>query len=47
MLRPLTANAIDVPVEWTSGTDIGALSNSFSRIEFRLRNAKVYSFWVE
>jgi len=34
-------------VEWTSGADISTLSNSFSRIEFRLRNAKLYSFWIE
>ncbi len=44
---PLTGDSINMPVEWKSRADVAALSNSFSRIEFQLRNAKVYSFWIE
>ncbi len=45
--KPLTGDSIDMTVAWESGEDISKLSGSFARIEFQLRNAKIYSFWIE
>ena len=44
---PLTGDSIDMTASWNSGEDISKLSGSFSRLEFKLRNAKIYSFWME
>ena len=44
---PLTGNKIDIPVAWKHGADVSTLSGSLPRIEFQLRNAKLYSFWFE
>jgi len=45
--KPVTDNGIDIPVSWKGGSDISALSNSDVRIEFKLKNAKLYAFWIE
>lgn len=45
--KPLTGDSINMQVEWEAGRDISALSESFLRIEFQLRNAKIYAFWFE
>ena len=44
---PVHGDAIDIPVRWQGGSDISALSNTDVRIEFRLRRAKLYAFWIE
>ncbi|MAG34917.1 MAG: hypothetical protein CL878_01495 [Dehalococcoidia bacterium] len=44
--EPITADSIDIPVEWKDGRDMRALANSDVRLDFRLRNAKLYSFWI-
>ena len=44
---PLTGDAVDMSVTWKAGADASSLSHSLTRIEFRLRNAKLYSFWIK
>ena len=45
--NPVRADAIDIPVRWTHGSDIEAFDDSDVRIAFSLRNAKLFSFWLE
>ena len=35
-----------MPVRWQDGRDIRALAHADVRLDFRLRNAKLYSFRV-
>lgn len=44
---PVRGDAIDIPVRWQGGSDVSALSNTDARIEFQLRKAKLYAFWVD
>jgi len=44
---PIRGDAIDLPVRWQGGADIGALSSSDARIAFTLRKAKLYAFWID
>ena len=44
---PIKGDHTDVKVAWRSGDDVGPLSDTIPRIEFKLRNAKLYSFWFE
>ena len=44
---PVTGDGIDVAVSWQGRPDMSALARSDVRIEFELRNAKLYSFWIE
>jgi len=45
--RPITAGGTDLPVSWPVGDDISHLADRHVRLEFQLRNAKLYSFWIE
>lgn len=43
---PVEGDGLAIPVNWKSGRNIAALSNCDVRIDWRLRNAKLYSFWI-
>ena len=44
----LRGDSINLRVEWQNGSDLSRLEEAdFVRFEFRLRNAKLYSFWVD
>ncbi len=43
----ITGDAVDVPVSWQAGSDVSALAGTDPRLDFRLRRAKIYSFWIE
>ena len=45
--HPVKGDGIDIPVSWEKGPDMGVWSNSEVRIQFELRKAKLYSFWIE
>ena len=45
--RPVQGNGIDLPVSWKTGADLAGLAGSDVRLQFSLRNAKVFSFWLE
>ena len=42
--RPIKGDGIAMPVRWQDGRDIRALAHADVRLDFRLRNAKLYSF---
>jgi hypothetical protein len=44
---PVKANGIDLPVSWRGKTDLAEMAGSDVRLQFRLRNAKLFSFWIE
>ena len=44
--QPITENGVAIPVRWRGGHDLGALATSDVRLEFRLRQAKLYSFRI-
>jgi len=48
--RPIKADGIDLAVSWKGKTDLADLAGkagSDVRLQFRLRNAKLFSFWIE
>ena len=45
--KAITGDGIDRPVSWTGKTDLAGLQNSKVRLRFELRNAKLYSFWID
>ena len=45
--KPLTGDLIDARARWEGKSDMRAVSGSDVRLKFRLRNAKLYSFWIE
>ncbi len=44
---PLKGNSIDMPVSWQDKSKLEDLTNSAVRFRFWLRNAKLFSFWIE
>ncbi len=44
--RPIKGDGVAMPVRWQDGRDIRALAHADVRLDFRLRNAKLYSFRV-
>ena len=44
--RPIKGDGIAIPVRWQGSRDIRALADADVRLDFRLRNAKLYSFRV-
>ena len=44
---PITADGIDLAVSWKAGAKLAGLDDSRVRFRFFLRNAKLFSFWVE
>jgi len=45
--RPVQGDGIDLPVSWKGKADLAGLANRDVRFQFRLRNAKLFSFWIE
>jgi len=44
---PIKAAGFDLPVSWKTKADLAGLAGSDVRLQFRLRNAKLFSFWIE
>ena len=44
---PVTKDAVRAPVAWKSSTDIRLPAGEHIRMKFELKNAKLYSFWIE
>ncbi len=44
---PIVDDKIDMPVEWNSKTNLAGLENSYIRFRFHLKNAKLFSFWID
>ena len=44
---PIRGDSIDIPVRWKGGSDVLAAAGSHVRLEFRLKNAKLFSFWFD
>jgi len=44
---PLTADSVDHAMQWTHGADIAGLGDRLLAFRFRLRNASLYSFWID
>ena len=44
---PLQAGGLDVPVSWGTGNQLPPPEEGPARFVFELKNAKVYSFWVD
>ena len=42
-----TGDSIDHTVQWTNQVDLGALKGRAIRLEFRLRRAELFSFWLQ
>ena len=45
--KPIRGNGIDLGVSWKSKADLAGLAGRDLRLQFRLRNAKLFSFWIE
>ena len=43
--EPLSGNQLDARVTWKGAPSLKRLENSAARVQFRLRDAKLYSFW--
>ncbi len=43
----ITSDGIDVPVSWKAGAKLVGLDHSRVRFRFSLKNAKLFSFWVD
>ena len=41
---PITGDHLDAVVQWTMGTDIGALANRAVRLRIELHNASLFGF---
>ena len=44
---PITGDGIDLPVSWKAGAKLVGLDHSRVRFRFSLKNAKLFSFWVD
>jgi len=44
---PIRGDSIDIPVRWGGGADVRAAAGSHVRLEFHLKNAKLFSFWFD
>ena len=44
--RPIKGDSLDVSVHWKSGSDLQKLGDDGVRLQFRLRDAKLFSFWI-
>ena len=44
---PVTADSLKSPVAWKNAQQIELPSNDQIRLTFELKNAKLYSFWME
>ena len=44
---PIQADRIDLPVRWSNGSKLPDLTGKPVRLKFRLKNAKLFSFWIE
>ena len=45
--KPVEGNGVDLTVSWENRTKLKDLNDSGVRLSFRLRNAKLYSFWID
>ena len=43
---PISGDSIDIPVRWQKGMPIGAGAQAEIRLQFELRRARLYSFWI-
>ena len=43
----IQGDAINFPVRWKGGSDVRAAAGSHVRLEFHLKNAKLFSFWLD
>ena len=44
---PISADGIDLPVSWNGNAEIDEFSDSAVRLQFQLKNAKLFSFWID
>ncbi len=44
--EPLTGDTVFGQIKWKDGSDLSALAGRALRFEFKLKNAKLYAFWV-
>jgi hypothetical protein len=44
---PISGDGIDLPVSWKAGAKLVGLDHSRVRFRFSLKNAKLFSFWVD
>ena len=44
---PLKGVSIDMGVSWKNQSDLSILNESAVRLRFELKNASLYSFWIE
>ena len=47
LCNPLEGDSVDMRVTWQKRTSLVNLDNSSVRFRFELRNAKLFSFWIE
>ena len=43
----ITEGSVNVPVRWKSATELRVQPGHYARIRFELKNARLYSFWIE
>jgi len=45
--KPVTGDVLRAPIRWTGRVTLKAPAGQSLRLAFRLKNAKLYSFWIE
>ncbi|MFP6692056.1 MAG: hypothetical protein VB875_03490, partial [Pirellulales bacterium] len=44
---PITGDGIDLPIAWKTRTKLVGLDHARIRLRFSLKNARLFSFWVD
>ena len=45
--EPITSDKVDHTVRWPEGAEFRELQGKPVRLEFRMRNTHLYSFWID